>query len=225
MTEPRQDELDYRLLDRADEVVDRIRTSGEIVAFPRWFEIQISHPDLPGDVVLSVTVDRERGPLLVGIRGDRGSTVGYAEVARELKRVWQGAGGGSFDGLLQFAAAVAAGALATSRAIDPMRDQIELSDDTLNKIRTVRDLYASRAFSAARPQRRRLVTRELLADVAKVYRAAHEAGRPPTVAVAEHFQTSHSTATRWVTQARKARELGPAQGTKPGEVRPASPTD
>lgn len=72
---------------------------------------------------------------------------------------------------------------------------------------------------AEAPQsRRRIVTPALLKEVAEVYRAAHVAGNPPTVAVAEHFSTSHRNAARWVGEARKAGILGPAHGTKPGEV-------
>lgn len=66
------------------------------------------------------------------------------------------------------------------------------------------------------PSRRRM-TDEHLADVAAVYRAAWQSGGNPTQAVADQFNTSHSTAARWVSLARKA-EFLPV--TDPG--RPAS---
>jgi hypothetical protein len=66
--------------------------------------------------------------------------------------------------------------------------------------------------------RRNRVTKEHLTAVAAVYREAQDAGEPPTLAVAEAFQTTHSTATRWVGLARKEQLLGPAQKGKAGEV-------
>lgn len=65
--------------------------------------------------------------------------------------------------------------------------------------------------------RRNRVTREHLAAVAAVYRKAQDAGEPPTLAVAQAFQASHSTATRWVGQARKAKLLGAARKGRVGE--------
>lgn len=59
--------------------------------------------------------------------------------------------------------------------------------------------------------RRNRITDQHLTDVATVYRNADAAGRPPTRAVAEHFQTSHSTAARWVGLARQAGKLPPAE--------------
>lgn len=66
--------------------------------------------------------------------------------------------------------------------------------------------------------RRNRVTKEHLRQVAAVYRKAQEAGEPPTMAVAEAFQASHSTATRWVGLARNEGFLGPAQKGKSGEI-------
>ncbi|MEU3452270.1 helix-turn-helix transcriptional regulator [Micromonospora sp. NPDC006766] len=67
-------------------------------------------------------------------------------------------------------------------------------------------------------RRRRTTTPELLKEAARVYRQAVERGHPPTVAVAEHFNLSHRSAGRWVSQAREAGDLGPAHSTRAGEV-------
>lgn len=74
-----------------------------------------------------------------------------------------------------------------------------------------------KAMTDAQPQRRRVVTPALLREVASTYREALGQGEPPTAAVAQHFSVSHSTAARYVGQARKAGELGHARGTRPGE--------
>jgi hypothetical protein len=67
-------------------------------------------------------------------------------------------------------------------------------------------------------RRRDRVTDALLRAVADVYREAWTNGEPPTKAVATHFYKSHSTAARWVHLAREAGHLGPADGSRGGEV-------
>ncbi|MFI1183242.1 hypothetical protein ACH4UT_27360 [Streptomyces sp. NPDC020799] len=62
-----------------------------------------------------------------------------------------------------------------------------------------------------KPGGRRSLTPEHLATVAEVYRTAHEQGQPPTKAVADHFDISHSTAAKWVGAARKQGALGPVR--------------
>ncbi len=68
-------------------------------------------------------------------------------------------------------------------------------------------------------KRRNRITQSHLAEVARIYRAAVEVGTPPTRAVEEKMHVSHSTAARWVGQARKAGELGAARaaGGRGGE--------
>lgn len=87
---------------------------------------------------------------------------------------------------------------------------------TCNACGTGADIAELRVEQGAR-NRRRIVTPVLLEEVAEVYRAAYSAGNPPTVAVQEHFNTSHRNAARWVAEARKAGTLGPADSTRPGE--------
>lgn len=74
------------------------------------------------------------------------------------------------------------------------------------------------SMSRRRAPRRNRVTAEHLAEVAEVYRVADKEGRAPTMAVAEHFGTSHRTATRWVKAARDLGKLGPTVPGKGGEL-------
>lgn len=76
----------------------------------------------------------------------------------------------------------------------------------------------SRPSTPRQPGRRRRIKAEFLEEVAQVYRNAVIANDPPTATVAESFGVSHSTAARWVMTARKAGALGPASGTRGGEV-------
>lgn len=52
-------------------------------------------------------------------------------------------------------------------------------------------------------KRHRITTRHL-EEVAKIYVNASSRGKPPTMAVADHFSVAHSTAAKWVGRARKA---------------------
>lgn len=98
-----------------------------------------------------------------------------------------------------------------SSALEGWRDQI-----------TSGSLFSTVAGIPMRPGvRRNRITDEHLASVAAVYRAAQQAGEPPTMAVATQFQTSHSTATRWVGLARSTGLLGPTRKGRAGEVKPA----
>ncbi|MET9876540.1 hypothetical protein ABZZ36_18225 [Actinacidiphila glaucinigra] len=60
-------------------------------------------------------------------------------------------------------------------------------------------------------QRRRKITHDHLREVATVYSEALENDDPPTRAVQQHFRVSHSTAAKWVGQARKGGMLPPAK--------------
>lgn len=62
-----------------------------------------------------------------------------------------------------------------------------------------------------KPRKRFKITTAHLREVARVYLEAAEQGRPPTREVAELFQVAHSTAAKWVGQARREDILGPAQ--------------
>lgn len=77
----------------------------------------------------------------------------------------------------------------------------------------------SQIFEPKVCQRRRQFTPALANEVAALYRESHAAGLPPTLAVAERFGVSHRTATRWVSETRKAGIMGAAMGTRSGEAR------
>ncbi|MGW3416496.1 hypothetical protein [Streptomyces phaeochromogenes] len=69
-------------------------------------------------------------------------------------------------------------------------------------------------------RKRNRITREHLEHVAQVYRAADALGLPPTQAVQTEFHTTHSTAAKWVSAARKEGILGAALNSRGGEVPP-----
>lgn len=73
---------------------------------------------------------------------------------------------------------------------------------------------ASESYPLGR--RRNRVTRQLLEQVAEVYKIAAEAGEPPTQTVAERFGRPHSTAAKWVARARKEGLIDPV-GSDEGE--------
>jgi|BarGraNGADG00212_1021973.scaffolds.fasta_scaffold54377_1 hypothetical protein len=80
------------------------------------------------------------------------------------------------------------------------------------------DAKMDAARSAPISPRRNRLTVGHLAKVAEVYRQAWQDGEPPTKAVAHKFSVSHSTAARWVGAAREAHHLGPADGSRGGEL-------
>lgn len=84
-----------------------------------------------------------------------------------------------------------------------------------------RRLVAEAAVTADRSRltRRRytFIDDEKLREVASVYRAAHQAGEPPTKAVAAAMTTSYSNAATLVRRARQVGALGPA-GSRGGEL-------
>jgi hypothetical protein len=59
---------------------------------------------------------------------------------------------------------------------------------------------------------------ELLAHVAETYRLGVLVGQSPTQLVAEQLGMSRAAAGRWISRAREEGFLGPAVGTKAGEV-------
>lgn len=64
---------------------------------------------------------------------------------------------------------------------------------------------------------RHVLTDTHLCAVAEVYRMALTEGHPPTQAIAEKYQTAHSTASKWVRKARDAGILGATSKGRSGE--------
>jgi hypothetical protein len=76
-----------------------------------------------------------------------------------------------------------------------------------------------RAHGTPLARRRNRITGAHLQQVAETYREAWQTGEPPTQAVALHYGVSHSTAARWIGQARNHGHLGPpAPGGRGGEA-------
>jgi hypothetical protein len=104
---------------------------------------------------------------------------------------------------------------AVKRAVEFMIDREVLADlgpliKDLSIPRRDQVIAMSEAGGAGSVQRRRQITPEHLADVATTYLLAQERGAPPTRAVQEEFEVSHSTAAKWVGKARNMGLLPPA---------------
>lgn len=180
---------------------------------PRHFVVLLSHPKWPAPAELQVTVSAD-GPVPTGLVLGRNSTrlVPYTALHEQFIRTVDSQ---SMTTFLRWA---------TAQAVAwHMADQFAAVRDTPEAVpveegREQIEAAMGAVWEAATPRRRRIVTPDLLAQVAEVYRAALRDGRPPTAAVAEQFTVSHSTAARWVREARQQQHLGPAQGPKPGEA-------
>jgi hypothetical protein len=183
---------------------------------PKWFEMALWREGWPAEVVISVSIHPTNGPTLTGIRSANDSGLPFDEAAKLVSN-WAR----PQATLLQWATAEAAAFIAAFEFGDKLTADQRSSDEGLRAARQVRDVVRSVVEPIARPQRRRLVTPELLAEVADVYRTALAAGQAPTQAVERHFTTTHSTAARWVREARKAGVLGQSQGPKAGEATPS----
>jgi len=85
-------------------------------------------------------------------------------------------------------------------------------------VRLVGVTHTAAVKDALRPRRTTgAVTDEKLREVADVYRAAHNAHRPPTKAVMEEWHVERSTASRWIRRARDVGYLGRARPRTAGE--------
>lgn len=206
------EEVNWRLLASSDEYVTRNGTD-----IPSWFDMELSRDEWPMKVVLSVVVDTDEGPIISGIRSAREERHSYQDVIKFFRAHTDP------QTFLRFVTAYAAATVATGRVLDANFDKLEASGRDLKETAgKLNEHFAERAWPATKVQRRRRVTRELLGEVAEVYRATHDKGNPPTQAVAEAFNVSHSTAGRWVVEARKAGILGPAIGSTAGEAPPSA---
>lgn len=185
---------------------------GDDVEVPAWFDVELSHPEWPTVVVLSVAVDSETGPRAAGVGVGRSSAATYREAQALL------ADTASMDEFLTHATALAAGFLVAWRTYERMPVGVELPTEQIaSALGELRRIGSRQAYPVAQPRRRRRMTRKLLREVAVVYRSALNDGEAPTQAVADRFAVAHRTAGRWVSEARKAGELGPAVGPTAGE--------
>jgi hypothetical protein len=189
---------------------------------PARFVTTLYRQDLPYSVDLEVRVDPEHGPVAEGLRVNAHPTEGYTykDAVALLKDQ-------PVDKLLHQA-------LADSRLSatwDAIHSQVgkqpgeELTDKERAQLAASMEKAAAQASGIPAPVRRRLVTPDLLKEVAQAYRDAVAASVPPTKAIAERYLTTHSTAARWVREARIAGILGPSRGPVAGEdPAPSEPT-
>lgn len=178
------------------------------VEVPARFEVSLMHPDWSTSVEVSLRADPARGVIVTGLRaGEPDPTASHSEIAAWFSGTAEQAT------LLADCVAMAAAALVFFR----LREALPVSDEPPEEFFTQARAAAAKARGVVGPQHRRRVTRKLLREVAEVYRSALRDGEPPTVAVAEHFTVSHRTAGRYVSEARKSGELGPAVGPTAGE--------
>lgn len=182
---------------------------------PKWIEIELSHPEWPATAVLTVTVDADQGPVATGLRAGPGHTASYRDVQTMVASTTE------LNSLVWGATAWAYGRIAAMRFRDNLpRETVDALDPERfgAKLADYANLTSQYAAPHLKPQRRRRMTRSLLRGVAEVYRAAIADGDAPTKAVAERYRVSHRTAGRWVSEARRRGELGPAKGPTSGEL-------
>lgn len=180
------------------------------VAQPPWYDVELGQDDWPAKITLHVIVDTDSGPAIAGLLFDPASGL-TPKLAEKLLSTIR-----DQNALLTAATGLAIG---TRHIVRDQADQgVDLTwPSTSIETATRWTEQFPGLGEASRPQRRRVMSRDLLSEVARVYRDAYAHGRPPTQAVGGHFGVSHRTAARWVSEARKAGVLGPADSTRPGE--------
>lgn len=185
------------------------------VDVPQSFDWIAEHPQWPTGTAAMVTiwVDPNTGPTPVGIRSAGERHIDVRDILKLLRDTED------FDSMVENIVGGAAATLAFNRATGGKTEFADLTRDEQDHYwqLAARAGITAIAGGSARPQRRRRMTDELLATVAKVYRAAVKAGGPPTLSVSEHFDIPYSTAGRWVGEARKRGHLGAAVGPTSGE--------
>lgn len=181
---------------------------------PAWFTTVWYRPDVAYSVTVFVRVDPELGPLAEGVQVNSapGSGLTYRDAAALLK-------GQPVDELLHNVLLMSAKVTTWQGGLDRLGKPTgrDLTDEEQAILGAVVEQQFTKIDAVQPPVRRRSVTKQLLAEVAEVYRESAAAGRPPTQAVAAHFTATHSSAARWVREARRAGVLGPALGPTAGE--------
>jgi hypothetical protein len=185
--------------------------------FPKTFKAVLHHPTWPMRARLTVTVHPERGPIATGLEATQpvepSELVSFSEMHDLLKKVID------MSTLLREVTAYAVGEKVRLHLLLGLPGNFGDADrePELQRISAIGTAVRDRAYLNAAPRRRHLLTDTHLRTVAEVYRAALAEGHPPTQAIAEKYQITHSTASKWVRKARDAGSLGAALGTQPGE--------
>ncbi|HEY5832454.1 hypothetical protein [Streptomyces sp.] len=182
----------------------------------------VAHPDDQSDVVFLCFRTHEGEVQLTTVMSSR------SDVPTALDRMRRAAPMDTWKrlciiGMARFLATVDPDELAKESAENGWGDLRSSWDEAArtwqSQLKGFGRLNAERAESTSIHRRRRnRITREHLEKVAEAYRKADADGAPPTRAVQQVFATTHSTAAKWVAQARKEGILGPAPGSRGGEI-------
>lgn len=214
MATPRHDLSQLKAEVHAGSVsVETVQYRGNKV--PRSFVVLLSHPKWPAPAELQVTVDTD-GPVPTGLVLGRGSSrlVPYTALHEQFVRTVDSK---AMHAFLRWATAQAVAWHMADEFLEIRHTEGATPvppDEAKQRIESA----VGAVWDSVSPRRRRIVTPDHLIQVAEIYRDAMKEGRAPTAAVADHFTVSHSTAARWVREARQQQYLGPAQGPKPGEA-------
>lgn len=96
-------------------------------------------------------------------------------------------------------------------------EELRAEGFTAEFVSQVQETFKRRLVSASIPRRPKDLTDDDVREIARVYRNAFLVeGKPPTKAVAEHFDVTRNVAAKYVQRARKEGHLPP---TKPREAR------
>lgn len=181
---------------------------------PRWFDAAVRRDGFATSVQIRVTVGADGRLIPSGIMAFGQHS--YRDAAAVLK-------GQPVDQLLHTMAGYARQAWVFNkfRREQGIEDGKPFTPEQQKDLERQIETLSGEPLAVTLPlpaRQRRVATPDLLRDVAEVYRSAMTAGKPPTMAVASHFNVSHRTGTRWVAEARKEGFLGPAIGPTAGEA-------
>jgi hypothetical protein len=193
---------------------------------PASFEARLDHPEWPAltGAWVTVRVDPERGPVMVGLVVDQPDGTKEVVSHRELSAMLTA----TIDerSLLQHLTAGAVAWRVLAQDLSPGADTPDwhenMNEDDRAQFSAIMQQAWDGAFEGAAPRRRRTLTPKFLEKVAEVYRGALAEGRPPTAAVADAFAVEHSTASKYVRKARDAQLLGESRQGLAGEGRAKS---
>lgn len=194
-------------------------------ALPSRFTAEVDDPELPVLVELEVVTPWGGPPQLDSVQCRRrpgggdltGTRLRQVTVAKYLRLAIERAA-------LPFEIHESAGVLRTEseskrrewEELGPHPGERVLLLGTLRDAEQAEDLYAE--VRRLDRRRRTPLSRDDLADAAKVYRTALKAGDNPTAKVAEVLYLSRSSAGRWVAEARRRGLLGPTRERRAGET-------
>jgi hypothetical protein len=179
---PYQEDIHYVDLEEGVQVPERLRAEVTDIGLPAVLEIEVA--------VREGAVTCER----IGLRSVEGGPSITREMLRDLP-------------VSQLASALMANSALISDFSHPGWGDLDTSKVFVVGGHSAPDDVYDSVRQRLAPRRRRRITNELLGTVAKIYRDHLDEGAP-TRAVAEELMVSHSTAARYVAQARDRGLLG-----------------